>query len=100
MIPLTNIEVKYYEKQKACHICKTEFCDDKNEKKVIDHCHYIGKFRGLAHSVWNLRYKVPKEIPIVFHTASTYDYHFIIKKLAKEFEGDFECLGENTEKIN
>ena len=45
-----------------------------------------------------MRYKVPKEIPIVFHNGSTYDYHFIIKELVKEFEGNFECLGENTEK--
>ena len=29
---------------------------------------------------------------------STYDYHFITTKLAKEFEGKFECLGENAEK--
>ena len=29
---------------------------------------------------------------------STYGYHFIIKELAKEFKGQFECLGENTEK--
>ena len=41
---------------------------------------------------------MPKEIPVVFHNSSTYDYHFIIKDLAKEFEGQFECLGENTEK--
>ena len=34
----------------------------------------------------------------MFHNGSTYDYHFIIKELAEEFEGDFECLGENTEK--
>ena len=27
-----------------------------------------------------------------------YDYHFIIKKLAEEFAGEFECLGENPEK--
>ena len=46
----------------------------------------------------NLRYKVPKEIPVVFHNGSTYDYHFIIKQLAEEFEGEFKCLGENTEK--
>ena len=45
-----------------------------------------------------MRYKVPKEIPVVFHNGSTYDYHFIIKKLLKEFDGNFECLGENTEK--
>ena len=46
-----------------------------------------------------MRYKVPKEIPVVFHNGTTYDYHFIIKELAKEFEGNFECLGENTEKF-
>ena len=34
----------------------------------------------------------------MFHNGSTYDYHFIIKGLAEEFEGEFECLGENTEK--
>ena len=45
-----------------------------------------------------MRYKVPKEIPVVFHNGSTYDYHFIIKELVKEFEGNCECLGENTEK--
>ena len=46
----------------------------------------------------NLRYKIPNEIPVVFHYDSTYDYHFIIKELAEEFEVEFECLGENTEK--
>ena len=45
-----------------------------------------------------MRYKIPKEIPVVFHNGSAYDYHFIIKELFKEFEGNFECLGENTEK--
>ena len=34
----------------------------------------------------------------MFHNGSTYGYHLIIKKLAKEFEGQFKCLGENTEK--
>ena len=32
------------------------------------------------------------------HNGSTYDYRFIIKELVKEFDGNFECLGENTEK--
>ena len=34
----------------------------------------------------------------MFHNSSTYDYHFIIKQIAKEFEGQFECLGESSEK--
>ena len=57
-----------------------------------------GKFREAAHNICNLNYKTPKAIPVVFHNASTYDYHFKIKQLAKEFEGQFECLGKNAEK--
>ena len=41
---------------------------------------------------------MPNEIPVVFHNGSNYDYYFIIKELVRDFEGKFECLGENTEK--
>ena len=44
-------------------------------------------------SIHNLRYKTLKEIPTIFHNGYTYDYHFLIKELAKELEGQFECLG-------
>ena len=30
MKPLTNKEIKSYEKQKVCYICEKKFCDDKN----------------------------------------------------------------------
>ena len=101
MTPLTKKEEKNHNKQKVCHICRKEFNTDDSDKKyhkVKDHCHYTGRCRGAAHAISNLRYKIPKEIPVVFHNGSTYDYHFIIKNLAEKFEGEFECLGENTEK--
>ena len=99
IIPLTKEEKINYNDQQICYICKKEFDkSDKKHHKVRDHCHYTGKYRGAAHNICNLRYKVPKEIPVVFHNGSTYDYHFIIKELVKEFEGIFYCLGENTEK--
>ena len=47
-------------------------------QKVRNHCHCTGKY--------SLRYKTPKEIPVVFHNSSKYGYHFIIKELAEEFE--------------
>ena len=93
--------------KKVFYIYKKEFIFDigscgenmyiKN-RQVKDHCHYTAKYRVVAHNICNLRYKTPKEIFTVFHNVSTYDYHFIIKKLAKELEGQFVCLGENTEK--
>ena len=101
MIPLTKEEEDNYNKENICYICKKEFNSNdtsSSECKVRDHCHFTGKYRGAAHNMCNLRYKIPKNIPVIFHNGSTYDYHFIIKELASESEGNFECLGENTEK--
>ena len=100
MMPLTKEEKKTHNMQKVCYICKRAFSTDDNNKKYLkvkDHCHYTGKYRGAAHNICNLIYKIPKEIPVVFHNGFTYDYHFLIKKLAEEFK-EFECQGGNTEK--
>ena len=97
--PLTE-EEKEYKNQELCHLYEKELCTDNNKemRKVRDHCHYTEKYRGVAHSKCNLNYKVVKEIPVLFHNGSVYKYHFIIKYLAREFKGNSECLGENTEK--
>ena len=85
------------------HMFDEKFCTDeddedyKNRKKVKDQWHYTEKFRGAAHSICNLRYKVLENIPIVIHNAS-YDTHFIINQLAEEFKGELNCIGENMEK--
>ena len=99
---LTKEQQKSYENTKICYICKEKLENKylKNEKicKVRDHCYYTVEYRGAAHSICNLKYNVPKNIPIVFHNASNYDYHFIIKELTEEFKKQFTCLIENTEK--
>ena len=71
---------------------------DKKYCKVRDHCHYTGKYRGTVHSICNLKYSVPKKVPIFFHNGSSYDYHFVTKELAEELKNQFICLGENNEK--
>ena len=71
---------------------------EKKYFKVKDHRHCTGKCRGAADNTCNLTHKVPKEIPVVFLNGSTYDYPPMIKELAKEFAGEFECLGQNTKK--
>ena len=99
MIPLIYEENKPYKEQETCHICQGKVCVDKNDEnyknreKVKDPCYYTGKFRGAAHSKCNLNYKVPKDIPIIIHSAS-YDTHFIINQLAKELEGELNCIME------
>ena len=62
---------------------------DKKYRKVRDHSYYAGEYRGAVHSICNLKYSVPKKIPIAFHNGSNYDYHFIIKELVEEFKKQF-----------
>ena len=95
MTPLTDEEKRYYENQKTCYICQKRFCYNKKQekmyklyRKVRDHCHFTGKFKGAAHSICNLRYKIPHKIPVKFHNGSSYDFHVIIKELAEEFKGE------------
>ena len=92
MISLIIEEKIHHNEQEICYICKKEFNkSDKKHHKVRDHCHYTGKYREAAHNICNLGYKIPKEIPVVFHNGSTYDYHFIIKELVKEFDGNLNA---------
>ena len=73
------------------------FPNGKSYGKVRDHCHFRGKCRGAAHSICNLRFNLLSKISLVFHKDSNYEYHFTIKELANEFEGQFERL-EKTQK--
>ena len=100
MIPLTSKERKLHSKQKVCYICKKRFSTDDDSKKyhkVRNRCQQTGKYGEGAHDICNLTYKIPKEIPVAFHDSSTYDYKLIIKELANEFKGQFDCLGEIQE---
>ena len=94
----TEIKINMLKEKFGKEKFEDKYAKDKKYRKVKEHCHYTGKYRGAAYSICNLKYSVPKEIPIVFHNGSNYDSHFIMKELAEEFEGEFTCLGENTEK--
>ena len=65
IIPLTKDEEDSYNKDTICHICLKEFDNDKD--KVRDYCYFTGRYRCAAHNDCNLKHKIPKNIPIVFH---------------------------------
>ena len=102
MLPLTREELESHEDAKVCYICGIILFEklfrDKNYRKVRDHSQYRGKNRDAEHSICNLKFNGPNEIPVVLLRGSNYGYHFIIKELSNEFEGQFECFGENKEK--
>lgn len=65
-------------------------------RKVRDHCHLTGRFRGAAHSKCNIKFQVSKSVPIVFHNLD-YDSHFLIEKLANAFEGKMTIIPKTSE---
>ena len=74
---LTKEKQESYENAKICYIGKEKFkkkyVKDKKYCKVRDHCHYTGKYRGVVHSICNLKYSVPKKILIAFNNGFSYD---------------------------
>ena len=62
MLQLAKKELKLQEKAAECQTCRKKFvkkfANDKNYRKVRHHCHYTGKYRGAAHIISNLKFKV------------------------------------------
>ena len=96
MAPLTASQLKEYKRATKCHICFTPFSEKIGKRKVRDHCHYSGLYRGAAHSSCNLQYKIPNYIPVVFHNLTGYDAHLFIRDLAKHPTG-MGVIAKNTE---
>ena len=55
-----------YKDSQICWICNEEL-------------HITGKFRGAVQNQCNLKLKIPKKLPIIFHNLEVYDRHIIFK---------------------
>ena len=80
-----------YDNSTLCYIYNEEHGED----RVRDHCHLSGKFRGAAHEVCNLKYKVSTFFPVVFHNLSGYDSDLFINTLGNS-EGDISYIPHMT----
>ena len=89
---------RLHESQHECYACGERFKDDDvNLRKVRDHCHYTGKYRGALHNKCNLRLKTTRTIPVFLHNLTGYDCHLFVKRLA-DSPGDINCIPHNEEK--
>ncbi|XP_059225632.1 uncharacterized protein LOC106094284 [Stomoxys calcitrans] len=92
MKKLTTLQLHQFNESTNCHICDRPLIKD----KVKDHCHLTGLYRGAAHTDCNLKYTIPKFIPIYFHNFSSYDAHMFAKNLV-EHEGEIKVIPLNRE---
>ena len=90
-------EISSYNNFDTCHICRCKIY--KHEKKVRDHCHVSGKYRGAAHFDCNVRYRQPNKIPICFHNFRNYDSQILISNLKKIHHQKVVIIPHNTEKF-
>ena len=65
--------------------------------KVRDHCHVTGKFRGVSHNKCNLNLRLPKKLPIIFHSLQGYDGHLIFKEV-NNFDVTIDVIPKTIEK--
>ena len=93
-LKMTTEDENNYQNSQNCWICNEKLDTD----KVRDHCHITGKSRGAAHSQCNLKLKIPKKLPIIFHNLEGYDEHLIFKELNNFDNIDIQVIPKTSEK--
>ena len=103
---MSNFDKIAHEKSEKCYACGIQFGTErqnertKKKEKIVkcrDHCHITGKYRGAACDKCNLRMKVPRFVPVLFHNLEGYDSHLFVKSLGLK-EGDISCIPKTDEK--
>ena len=84
---LDRLQQDEFDNATECYLCREAFVTDQssknlhNKKKVLDHCHVTGIYRGAAHSICNLNPKIDPEnikVPVIIHNLKGYDSHLIL----------------------
>ena len=98
-IIMTEDDKTDFDTATKCFVCGKGF--QEGDKKVRDHCHFTGKYRGCAHDDCNLAFSMRYyKIPVFLHNLKHYDAHLIINKaheLSKNAKID--CIAQNCEKF-
>lgn len=111
---ITEEQEEEFQNATVCHICNKGFEKPKyidsdefdepyeyntpEKKKVRDHCHITGQYRGAAHSDCNLGYKYSDEIPVIIHNLKGYDSHLIFKGYTFKEGDELEVIPNTMEK--
>ena len=78
---MTDKDEENFKKADECHICNKKYTD--KDKRVRDHCHITGEYRGSAHQDCNLNLQLADKIPVIFHNFRGYDSHFVMEQIGE-----------------
>lgn len=99
-IVFTEEDMANFWSEKTCHICGDELSGNKNYCKIRDHCHYMGKYWGAAHSVCNLCYRGNCFLLKMAHNISAYDNHLILSEISVKTVKSSSYLRKIFQKVN
>ena len=91
---MSQADDEEYNNTNTCWICKDTITHD----KVRDHCHITGKYRSVAHKKCNIKLRIPKKLPIIFHNLEGYDGHIIFRELNNFDNINIQVIPKSTEK--
>ena len=85
-LEINQEEEVQFQLAEECWLCEQPFTESTELRKVRDHDHLTGKYRGAAHNICNINCKQRSSsfVPIFFHNFSGYDCHLIIEELLTE----------------
>jgi hypothetical protein len=96
-IPVVAVDLERYRDAKCC-VCEKPF--GRAQVRAIEHDHWTGALRGVAHQSCNLQYREPRVVPVFLHNLTGYDGHFIVDELTRDQEkyGEVSILPTTTER--
>ena len=107
-IEMTDEDKEAFNNATHCFLCgegfrntyKTEK-EAETYKKVRDHCHFTGKYRGCAHSICNLNFcNRYVKIPVFFHNMKDYDGHLLVQNAEKlGNKKKIDVIAQNSDKF-
>ena len=93
---MTIEDEERYQNSQICWICNETIIQDKDKER--DNCHITGQFRGAAHKKCNLKLKMLRKLPFIFHNLEGYDEHIIFKELNNFDHIDIQVIPRTSEK--
>ena len=94
---ITPKQEKEFQECQMCHICDKPI--HKGDKKVRDHDHINGLYRGCAHEGCNINFNYKNYlIPTFFHNLKGFDGHLIIQGLKERKFENIKIIAQNFEK--
>ena len=95
-LKMTTEDENNYQNSENCWICNEKIINNKD--KVRDHCHITGKYRGAAHKKCNLKLRIPRKLPIIFHNLEGFDGHLIFRELNNFKDIDIQVIPKTNER--